>query len=93
MNSGYPSPTPEIARKRRALAPAQQAAFDAFGKAVFADGTLSTKIKQIIAVAVATRARVSHFMNKFRNLGCIDYKGDITVHRSLSSLILHEQPP
>jgi AhpD family alkylhydroperoxidase len=53
MNSGYPTPTPDIARKRRELAPAQQAAFDAFGKVVFADGALSTKMKQIIAVAVA----------------------------------------
>lgn len=53
MNSGYPSPTPELARKQRELAPAQQAAFDAFGKMVFADGALSTRIKQIIAVAVA----------------------------------------
>ena len=53
MNSGYPSPTPELARKRRELAPAQQAAFDAFGKAVFAEGSLSAKTKQIIAVAVA----------------------------------------
>src|SRR6185437_33390 len=52
MNSGYPSLTPDIARKRRELAPAQQAAFDAFGKVVFADGALSTKMKQIIAVAV-----------------------------------------
>src|SRR5690242_13540622 len=53
MNSGYPPSTPEIARKRRELAPAQQTAFDAFGKVVFADGALSTKMKQIIAVAVA----------------------------------------
>ncbi len=53
MGSGYPSPTPEMAHKRRELAPAQQAAFDAFGKAVFAEGVLSVKMKQIIAVAVA----------------------------------------
>ena len=53
MNSGYPSLTPDIARKRRELTPAQQAAFDAFGKVVFADGALSTKMKQTIAVAVA----------------------------------------
>jgi hypothetical protein len=32
-------------------------------------------------------------MNKFRKLGYIDYKGDIRVHRSLSGLILYEQPP
>ena len=49
MGSGYPSPTPEMARRRRDMAPAQQAAFDAFGKAVFAEGTLSAKMKQIIA--------------------------------------------
>jgi AhpD family alkylhydroperoxidase len=53
MDSGYPPATADIARKRRELAPAQQAAFDAFGKAVFADGALSAKTKQVIAVAVA----------------------------------------
>jgi AhpD family alkylhydroperoxidase len=53
MGSGYPSATPELARKRRELAPAQQEAFEAFGKAVFAEGALSAKMKQIIAVAVA----------------------------------------
>jgi AhpD family alkylhydroperoxidase len=53
MDSIYPASTPEIARKRRDLAPNQQATFDIFGKAVFADGALSAKIKQIIAVAVA----------------------------------------
>jgi AhpD family alkylhydroperoxidase len=42
-----------LARKRRELAPNQQAAFEAFGKAVFSDGALSVKAKQIIAVAVA----------------------------------------
>lgn len=49
----YPKSTRELADHRRALAPAQQAAFDAFGKAVFADGALPAKMKQIIAVAVA----------------------------------------
>ncbi|MDA8255166.1 MAG: carboxymuconolactone decarboxylase family protein [Betaproteobacteria bacterium] len=49
----YPPATRELAERRRALAPAQQAAFDAFGKAVFADGALPAKLKQIIAVAVA----------------------------------------
>lgn len=53
MSLDYPSSTPDIARKRRELAPNQQAAFDAFGKAVFADGALSAKMKQIVAVAVA----------------------------------------
>jgi AhpD family alkylhydroperoxidase len=49
----YPASTREFAQQRRGLAPDQQAAFDAFGKAVFADGALPSKIKQIIAVAVA----------------------------------------
>jgi len=30
-----------------------------------------------------TRSRVSHFMNKFRKLGLIDYNGKIEVHNSL----------
>jgi alkylhydroperoxidase/carboxymuconolactone decarboxylase family protein YurZ len=49
----YPPATREMAQQRRDLAPAAQAAFDAFGKATFADGALSAKMKQIIAVAVA----------------------------------------
>jgi AhpD family alkylhydroperoxidase len=53
MSSIYPPSTPEIAHKRRAIASNQQAAFDAFGKAVFAEGALPAKVKQIIAVAVA----------------------------------------
>ena len=53
MSSVYPLSTAEIRRKRHDLAPIQQAAFEAFNKAVFADGALPAKIKQIIAVAVA----------------------------------------
>ena len=49
--------------------------------------------QEILAEKIGTtRARVNHFMNKFRRLGCIDYKGDIRVHRSLSSLIQNDQP-
>lgn len=43
----------ELAQKRRELSPGTEAAFQTFSKAVFADGALSTKAKQIIAVAVA----------------------------------------
>jgi CRP-like cAMP-binding protein len=39
-----------------------------------------------------TRSRVSHFMNKFRKLGLIDYNGHIEVHSSLLSAVLHEKP-
>lgn len=44
---------PNLARERRELAPAIEKAFVAFSQQVFADGALSTKMKQIIAVAVA----------------------------------------
>ena len=38
-----------------------------------------------------TRSRVSHFMNKFRDLGFIDYNGHLEVHSSLLSVVLAEQ--
>ena len=40
-----------------------------------------------------TRARVSHFMNKFRKLGFIDYSGyngGLLVHSSLLNIVLHD---
>ena len=39
-----------------------------------------------------TRSRVSHFMNKFRNLGFIDYSegSGLTVHNGLLSVVLHD---
>lgn len=52
-NPMYPPASHELAQQRRSLAPDQQAAFEAFGKTVFADGALPRKMKQIIAVAVA----------------------------------------
>ncbi len=45
--------TPEIAARRRELAPGIHEAFDAFSAAVFAPGALDEKTKQLIAVAVA----------------------------------------
>ena len=39
-----------------------------------------------------TRSRVSHFMNKFRDLGFINYNGHLEVHSSLLSVVLSEQP-
>jgi AhpD family alkylhydroperoxidase len=49
----YPHGTPQITEMRERLAPAAAEAFHAFSKAVFAEGALSTKTKQLIAVAVA----------------------------------------
>jgi CRP-like cAMP-binding protein len=38
-----------------------------------------------------TRSRVSFFMNRFRNLGLIDYNGRIRVHKSLLNVVLLDQ--
>jgi CRP-like cAMP-binding protein len=38
-----------------------------------------------------TRSRVSFFMNRFRKLGLIEYKGRIRVRKSLLNVILHDQ--
>ena len=40
-----------------------------------------------------TRSRVSFFMNRFRELGLIEYNGELKVHTSLLDVVLHEQPP
>jgi CRP/FNR family transcriptional regulator, cyclic AMP receptor protein len=39
-----------------------------------------------------TRSRVNFFMNKFRQLGLIDYNGHIEVYASLLNVVLHEKP-
>jgi len=39
-----------------------------------------------------TRSRVNAFMNKFRKLGFINYNGDLQVHNSLLTMVLHEAP-
>jgi len=49
----YPKPSKDMAERREGLAPEAEAAFKALGKAVFADGALPAKTKQIIAVAAA----------------------------------------
>jgi CRP/FNR family cyclic AMP-dependent transcriptional regulator len=43
-----------------------------------------------------TRSRVSHFMNKFRKLGLIEYSGQLRIHQlrihpSLLDVVLHDQ--
>lgn len=59
--------------------------------------TIIPKISQetLAAMIGTTRPRVSFFMNKFRKLGIIDYKGgsfrnsEVHVHSSLLSEVLH----
>jgi CRP/FNR family cyclic AMP-dependent transcriptional regulator len=41
----------------------------------------------------STRSRVSHFMNKFRELGYISYSdGKIEVRNGLLNVLLHDKP-
>lgn len=49
----YPKPSPEMRKRRSALAPKVDDAFRAFSEQVFADGALPAKVKELIAVAVA----------------------------------------
>ena len=49
----YPEVSKELVQQRRELAPDTMAAFRAFNQQAFADGALSAKMKDIIAVAVA----------------------------------------
>ncbi len=49
----YPEATKEMSEKRAALAPEITEAFRNFSKAVFREGALPEKTKQLIAVAVA----------------------------------------
>jgi CRP-like cAMP-binding protein len=60
------------------------------------DGNAFPRInqEQLAQMVGTTRSRVSHFMNKFRKLGFIDYNGNgaLTVHSGLLSAVLHDQP-
>jgi hypothetical protein len=48
--------------------------------------------QETLAEMVGTsRTHINLLMNKFRHLGSIDYNCDITVHRSLPNMLLHER--
>ena len=57
--------------------------------------TLIPKISQetLAEMVGTTRSRVSFFMNRFRKLGFIEYKGRIRVHKSLLNVVLHDHVP
>jgi CRP-like cAMP-binding protein len=63
-----------------------------FGK----EGAPETVIPKISQETLAemvgtTRSRVSHFMNKFRTLGFVDYdESGLQVHSSLLNIVLHD---
>ena len=64
-----------------------------FGKESRAEPVLPGISQDSLAQMVGTtRSRVSHFMNKFRKLGFIDYRKarGLTVHSGLLSVVLHD---
>ena len=62
-----------------------------FGKEGRAE-PIAPKISQetLAEMVGTTRPRVSFFMNKFRSLGFIEYNGNLEVHPSLLSVVLHD---
>lgn len=60
-----------------------------FGKSGKPEPILAKISQETLAEMIGTtRSRVSHFMNKFRKLGFINYNGHIDVHSSLLGVVL-----
>ena len=63
-----------------------------FGKAGRPEPIVAKISQETLAEMIGTtRSRVSHFMNKFRKLGFIDYNGHLEVHSSLLSVVLADK--
>ena len=64
-----------------------------YGKEDRPDPIVPKITQETLAEMIGTsRTHVNFFMNKFRQLGFIEYNGDIKVHRSLLNMVLHERP-
>jgi CRP/FNR family cyclic AMP-dependent transcriptional regulator len=63
-----------------------------YGKDMKPEPLIAKVSQEMLAEMIGTtRSRVSFFMNKFRDLGFIDYNGRIEVHGSLLNVVLHDQ--
>ena len=62
------------------------------GHGVVSDATIPTLSHETLAEMVGTtRSRITHFMNKFRKMGLIDYNGGLSVRTELlTDLVLHD---
>lgn len=64
-----------------------------FGKEGRPEPVIAKISQETLAEMIGTtRSRVSHFMNKFREAGFIDYNGHLEVHSSLLSVVLADHP-
>jgi CRP/FNR family transcriptional regulator, cyclic AMP receptor protein len=64
-----------------------------FGKDGKPEVAIPTISQEVLAEMIGTtRSRVSHFMNKFRELGFIEYHAgdELQVHSSLLNIVLHD---
>jgi CRP/FNR family cyclic AMP-dependent transcriptional regulator len=63
-----------------------------FGKDGAAPETGIPNISQEVLAEMigTTRSRVNFFMNRFRQMGFIEYNGYLTIHTSLLNVILHD---
>jgi CRP-like cAMP-binding protein len=67
---------------------------DHFGKEGMLDPVIPHINQETLAEMIGTtRSRVSHFMNRFRKLGFVDYNGSgLTIHSGLLSTVLQDWP-
>jgi CRP/FNR family transcriptional regulator, cyclic AMP receptor protein len=64
-----------------------------FGKEGKPEPVIAKISQETLAEMIGTtRSRVNSFMNKFRQLGFINYNGDLEVHNSLLNVVLHDHP-
>ena len=63
-----------------------------FGKDGATPETVIPKISQeaLAEMVGTTRSRVNFFMNRFRQMGFIEYNGKLKIHSSLLNVILHD---
>jgi CRP/FNR family transcriptional regulator, cyclic AMP receptor protein len=62
-----------------------------FGKPGEPESLIPEITQETLAEMIGTtRSRVSFFMNRFRELGFIEYNGRIRVHKSLLNIVLHD---
>ncbi len=62
-----------------------------FGKEGRPEPIVEVSQETLAEMIGTTRSRVSHFMNKFRHRGFIDYNGHLEIHSSLLSVVLNER--
>jgi CRP/FNR family transcriptional regulator, cyclic AMP receptor protein len=62
-----------------------------FGKEGKPEAVIPKISQEVLAEMIGTtRSRVGFFLNRFRNLGFLDYNGGFHMHSSLLNIVLHD---